>query len=694
MAESLRIIWLSDNINRDNEYIIDLRSFISDNHLRVFDEQDECIHFLTDIEQFSWRFHMIISLSVLNETSQTLIDITADLSNISSIYILYSTALTCTNSCTSNGKLRGIYDNSQTLIDQLLRKKNLDMHRYKRFASDDFVATSMMPLTTITTPSSKFLTDIQTSTKKQEAEFMYSHLAREILISMESTKMEMVDYCRHQYADDENQLRLIQEFEQSYESHRAIFWYTRDTFLYRLLNKALREQDINILYSLRYFIKDLHSQLTDFHLKQISTNSLTNGEVLQLYRGQLIKTDEFQYKIRQNIGGFLSVTNFLSTTKLKQLATIFSGNGIEVNMQSIRFQIDIDPSIKKFPYANICTESVFGENEQEVLFTMGAVFRIRSVESIGTNIWHVCLSLTGEEDEELRNLINYMRIGLNSFTPEIHLARLLFELAQYDKAICYLKKIIQDSQLIKDPITCLYIYNELGDIYNAMKDTDKREEYYNKALEVDLGDLPEHHLALMIVNSIKARSYERNGDMEQSLLCYHKGLEISLKYPEEYKYCNIENEYGNIANIYRKQKRYSEAMEMCHRALEFQIATMPPNHPSFASTYQHMSKILSDQEKYEQAHEYLKKALEIQNNSLPIDHPDFISIYDNLSISYFKLDKYKESLECIQELNQLRLKQLQIIKQENTDAASEQYRSRIEEARKLLEILREKEEKQ
>ena len=690
MVESSLIIWLSDQIDRDNDNVLDLHTLISHDNLRVFSNRDECINFLTDIREISMRIDLIISLSLLNETSKTLIDVTADLSNINSIYILCPTASSSTN---SYAKLRGIHNNYQSLIDQLLSKRNHELHRYKRFASDDFVATSMMPLTTVTTPSSRLNTDIHTSTKKQEAEFMYSHLAGEILISMESTKMEMVEYCRHQYADDENQLRLIQEFEQSYESHKAIFWYTRDTFLYRLLNKALREQDIDILYSLRYFIKHLHLQLNDFHSKQVSTNSLANGEVLRLYRGQLIKTDEFEYKIRYNIGGFLSVTNFLSTTKLKHLATIFSGNGTQVNMQSILFQIDIDPSVKKFPYANICTESVFGEDEEEVLFTMGAVFRILSVESIGTNIWHVSLSLTGEEDEELRNLINYMRIGLGSFTPEIHLARLLFELAQYDKAICYLNKVMQDSQLMKDPITCLYVYNELGDIYNAMKDTEKSEEYYNKALEIDLGDLPEHHLALMIVNSIKARAYQRNGDVEQTLFYYNKALEISLKYPEEYKYCNVEHDYGNIAAIYMKQERYAEAMEMCQRALEFQIATMPPNHPSFATTYQHMSKILSKQEKYEQAHEYLEKALEIQQTSVPVDHPDFISIYEDLTISYFKLDKHKESLECMQKLNQLRLKQLEIIRHENTDAASNQYRSRIEETRKLLEILREKEAK-
>ncbi|CAF4145473.1 unnamed protein product [Rotaria sordida] len=280
---------------------------------------------------------------------------------------------------------------------------------------------------------------------------MYSQLAREILISTESNKTEMLEFCRQQYADNNVQLRYIQEFEDHYDSHKTIWWYTRDTFLYRLLNKALREQDIDVLYSLRYFIRHLHLQLKDFHSKQTSTNTtIENEKLITVYRGQLIKNEEFERKIRHNLGGFLSVTNFLSTTIDKQLATVFAGYGGEDDTQSILFQIDINRSVKKFPYANISEESVFGEEEGEILFTMGSVFRILSIQPIDTNMWYIHLKLTGEEDIELMNLIEYMKGGLDEFTPEIHLARLLFEMAQYSKAIKFLNMAMQDSQLMED----------------------------------------------------------------------------------------------------------------------------------------------------------------------------------------------------------------------------------------------------
>ena len=177
------------------------------------------------------KISLIISLLSLNETSQTLIDVTEQLSIIDSVYILCPTAIVPPISYASHAKLRRIYTDYFSLTNDLLHKISTECHRYRRFASDDFTAASMMPIATITvsTPTtSRLATDIQTSAKKQEAEFMYSHLAREILISIESNKSEMVEYCRHQYAHNGNQLRLIEEFERSYESHRAIHWYTRD----------------------------------------------------------------------------------------------------------------------------------------------------------------------------------------------------------------------------------------------------------------------------------------------------------------------------------------------------------------------------------------------------------------------------------------------------------------------------------
>lgn len=47
---------------------------------------------------------------------------------------------------------------------------------------------------------------------------------------------------RKEYAED---LNLIDQFERKYSSNDALTWYTRDCFLYRLLNKPLRLENVD-----------------------------------------------------------------------------------------------------------------------------------------------------------------------------------------------------------------------------------------------------------------------------------------------------------------------------------------------------------------------------------------------------------------------------------------------------------------
>jgi hypothetical protein len=223
--------------------------------------------------------------------------------------------------------------------------------------------------------------------KQQETDFIYTKLLGKILITVDSTAEEMIKFCREKCADNETDLNTINEFEAYYDACNAIFWYTRDTFLYHLLNKALREQEFDTLYSLRYFIKDLDYQLADHGCQQRlslytlpSTDNVVDSSPQTIYRGQLMANEEFNKRIRFNVGGFLSVNSFFSTTACRNLAVVYAGNRSNNETsteQSVLFQIEISHNYHE--YANISKRSAFAEDEGEILFTMGAVFRIVSV---------------------------------------------------------------------------------------------------------------------------------------------------------------------------------------------------------------------------------------------------------------------------------------------------------------------------
>jgi hypothetical protein len=49
----------------------------------------------------------------------------------------------------------------------------------------------------------------------------------------------------------------------------------------------------------------------------------------KVFRGQLMKNNEFDRKIRYNTGDLFPISTFLSTTPHENLATVYAGSGNE-----------------------------------------------------------------------------------------------------------------------------------------------------------------------------------------------------------------------------------------------------------------------------------------------------------------------------------------------------------------------------
>ena len=59
------------------------------------------------------------------------------------------------------------------------------------------------------------------------------------------------------------EMKIIDEFEKNYKPENAIWWYTRESCFYRMMNKALRVQDFDMLFALRFFITDIAKQIKE-----------------------------------------------------------------------------------------------------------------------------------------------------------------------------------------------------------------------------------------------------------------------------------------------------------------------------------------------------------------------------------------------------------------------------------------------
>jgi hypothetical protein len=69
----------------------------------------------------------------------------------------------------------------------------------------------------------------------------------------------------------------------------------------------LRTEDLQLIFSFRFYIADLSTQLHRLSNKQKNTIDI-------LYRGQIMFKEEFE-KFQSNIGSLISVNTFFSTSK-------------------------------------------------------------------------------------------------------------------------------------------------------------------------------------------------------------------------------------------------------------------------------------------------------------------------------------------------------------------------------------------
>jgi hypothetical protein len=243
---------------------------------------------------------------------------------------------------------------------------------------------------------------------KENKQFIAFQLLMDMLLRLDQNKYakdELLLFCRSKYSYNLTELRKIDDFEESYRSEDAAKWYTRDSFLYRLLNESLRIETIDPIVKMRYYIHDLHNQLAQ--LQPSFIQSLNGEKNLTLYRGQTMKINELN-EIRENFDGFISMNSFVSATQNKEVAFMFSGDGITTNPDeevSVIYEMAIDTDIRSTPYATIKS---FMDNEEEILISMGPIFRIGEVnkEPDHDGVYNIKLRMEHIEDELWNKLTN------------------------------------------------------------------------------------------------------------------------------------------------------------------------------------------------------------------------------------------------------------------------------------------------
>ncbi|CAF0828725.1 unnamed protein product [Didymodactylos carnosus] len=583
--ETHACLWLDQDVNstQDNlETQQQLRKII--NYMQTFDDLEKCEDYIRQAKNEK------IVLIVSGRFGKEIIPRLHDLAQFSACYIYCGNKAANDKWAKAYPKVKGIFVHRDKLICEI---------------STDQVARSKIEDTNVSISIFTRLDnakDAQQNLQSKKAVFLWFQLFIEVLLRMHhksSAKTEMIAICKKYYQGNTDEEKLIQEFEQNYKPENSVWWYTKESCLYRILNKALRSQDFDMIFALRFFITDISTQLKKEHNRFIRS-TIHREPIIRVYRGQGISTDELNL-MKDNIGEFISMNSFLSTSKNRTTALDFVQTiSITQDMQRILFEIDIDTRLPTVPFAAIKHLSCYSD-ENEILIMLGAIFRINK---LGFNenhrVWLAVVSLSSEDDYDLNETFVYMKEKIGDETNFDSLGKILIHMGEYEKSYKYYQQLLQESQL-----TVASSYVGLGASARRIGDYPLALSYYKTALEMRENILPSDH-------------------------------------PE------VADCYGRIGVVNWKIKDYDKALYNCEKALNIQQKSLHSNHIDIAGTYHTMGVVYDDKGDYNSALKYYNKALQIRLVSLPSNHPDIAGMYNDIGCLYEHTSDYKQALQNYQ----------------------------------------------
>jgi hypothetical protein len=144
------------------------------------------------------------------------------------------------------------------------------------------------------------------STGEINDKFMFYQVLLDCLLRLKynpDDRNELVAVYQKEYKSNHTGLDMIDQFRHSYSPDKAVWWYTRESFLYKTVNSALRAQNIHMIFLLRGFIADINQQLKLYQEKKC----------VRVYRGQLLSTDELG-RLKRMQGQLISINSFFLTS--------------------------------------------------------------------------------------------------------------------------------------------------------------------------------------------------------------------------------------------------------------------------------------------------------------------------------------------------------------------------------------------
>ncbi|CAF1182076.1 unnamed protein product [Rotaria sordida] len=283
----------------------------------------------------------------------------------------------------------------------------------------------------------------------------------------EQAKKDFIQFWRNEYKNNKAKAKYIAEFELQYSPESSIWWYSRECFLYEMLNWSLRTLDGETIIKMGFFLADLHRQIDSLHKQQVS---LYHGKIFEVFRGQGLSTVDFD-KLKKNKGGLISFNNFLSTSTDEAASLAFAESAIEKS------------ALEFYEKALKTREKALPPNHPDLA-------------------------------------TSYNNIG-----------SVYDDMGDYSKALEFHEKSYQifEKALPPNHPSLAISYGNIGQVYKNMGDYSKALEFYEKSLKIREKALPPNHSSLATSYNNIGVAYFGKGDYSKALSFLEKALAIRQK---------------------------------------------------------------------------------------------------------------------------------------------------------------------
>jgi tetratricopeptide (TPR) repeat protein len=690
--EGIYLIWVGPVPSEHTELTLKTKLKGATSSVKICCQLNTCTSLVKSITK---EKVFIIMNAIFNETTNRLLEELSKLNHVDSIFIL---------------------DSDESRI-QLYEKVLTDFPKTIHFPSlDDTMIDAVRQHIRVTIKTtmeiSMFDQGRQSTTRdltKNMADFLWFQVLLYVLRQLrhdEQAKKEMLDMCANYYQmqEDQIELKFIEEYRNTYNKEQAIYWYTRDCFLYKLLNKALRSEDVRSLFAFRTFIVDLCDQIDKLHKERISNG---DKETIVLYRGQQMTKRE-QAQILASRNKLISTNGFISATKNAQIALAFALKTTQsADLVSIVFRIEAPSNLKNVVFADITQFSEYPD-EGEILFSLGAAFKIDSVVEHFAEYSYTVVNMTATDEghDSVDHYINSSKAEFESEDKKVILGRLLLDMGQYKESDNYFTDLIDYTNKrtnheslefaplyhnkgraracmgsLKEALALMSRAQNIREQYHVLKTPELAQTlnsigviegemgHYQKAMQSFEDALyvfqqpssnPTSTNSQLQIATTKSNigwvQYLR-GNYEESHKYHLEALDIRAKLLPK-KHALIADNLNALGALRHAQGRYDEAKKLYTEALIMRQQTLPDRHPSVASSCQSLGNLELENGRYENALELYEKAHSIYSDTFGEDHSFVASSYKSIGSVFLENSNHDKALEYFELARQILIRNL------------------------------------